>query len=57
MNISILLRYSGIWESGVSYERYKSDGIAVGQTISFVNFKSAIATELEIDEMRKNLKI
>jgi len=53
MNISILLRHSGIWESDVRYERYKIDGIVVGENISFVNLKSAIAAELNVDESKK----
>jgi len=55
MNISILLRHSGIWESEVIYERYKSDGIVVGENISFMNLISAIATELHIHESKKNI--
>jgi len=51
MNISILLRYSGIWESDVSYER------VVGENISFVNLISAITAELVIDELKKNIEI
>ena len=57
MNISILLRHSGIWESDVRYEQYKIDGIVVGENISLVNLKSAIATELNIDESKKNMEI
>jgi len=57
MNISILLRHSGIWASEVNYEGYKSDGIVVGQSISFMNLKAAITAELEIDEVRKNIEI
>jgi len=38
------LRYSEIWLSDLSYEQYNSDGIVVGQMISFVNLKSAIDT-------------
>ncbi|KAK4731927.1 hypothetical protein R3W88_024915 [Solanum pinnatisectum] len=53
MNISILLRYSGLWESDVRYERYKSDGMVVGENISFVNLISVIAAELAIDELKK----
>jgi len=51
MNISILLRHSGIWESDVSYER------VVGENISFVNLISAITAELVIDELKKNIEI
>jgi len=40
----------------VRYERYKSDEIVVDQNIYFVNLKSAIATELKMDELRKKLK-
>ncbi|XP_049374388.1 uncharacterized protein LOC125839457 [Solanum verrucosum] len=57
MNISILLRHSGIWESDVRYEQYKIDGIVVGENISLVNLKSAIAAELNIDESKKNIEI
>ncbi|XP_015068767.1 uncharacterized protein LOC107013352 [Solanum pennellii] len=57
MNILILLRHSGIWESAVTYERYKSDGIVVGENISFMNLISAIAAELGIDESKKNIEI
>jgi len=48
-----LLRESEIWVSEMSYEGYKSDEIVVGQMISFVNLKSAIIDELEINEIRK----
>lgn len=41
----------------MSYKQYKSDEIVVGQSISFVNLKVAIAAKLEIDETRKNLKV
>ncbi|KAG5631756.1 hypothetical protein H5410_003473 [Solanum commersonii] len=57
MNISILLRHSGIWVSEVKYERYKSDGIVVGQSISFLNLKAAISVELDIDVSRKSIEI
>jgi len=57
MNISILLRHSGIWLSEVKYESYKSDGIVVGQSISFLNLKAAISAELDIDVSRKNIEI
>ncbi|KAG5585405.1 hypothetical protein H5410_045839 [Solanum commersonii] len=57
MNISILLRHSGIWVSGVNYECYKSDGIIVGQSISFLNLKAPISAELDIDAVRKNIEI
>ena len=53
MNISILLRHIGTWESDVIYERYKSDGIVVGENILFMNLISAITTELIIDESKK----
>ncbi|KAG5572841.1 hypothetical protein H5410_062607 [Solanum commersonii] len=56
MNISILLRYSGLWKSDVRYERYRSDGIVVSENILFVNLISAIATE-DIDELKKNIKM
>ncbi|KAK4709979.1 hypothetical protein R3W88_004492 [Solanum pinnatisectum] len=52
MNISILLRHSGVWESEIRYEKYGSDGIVVGENISFMNLVSAIAAELNIDELR-----
>ncbi|KAG5607401.1 hypothetical protein H5410_028893, partial [Solanum commersonii] len=57
MNISILLRHSGIWAREVNYEGYKSDEIVVGQLVSFMNLKAAITAELEIDEVRKNIEI
>ncbi|KAG5568092.1 hypothetical protein H5410_064891 [Solanum commersonii] len=57
MNISILLRHSGIWVSEVKYERYKSDGIVVGQSISFLNLKATILAELDIDVSRKSIEI
>ena len=50
MNIWILLRHSRSWENDVKYERYKSDGIVVGDNISFLNLILAIAAELGIDE-------
>jgi len=53
MNISILLRYYGLWKSDVRYKRYRSDGIVVSENISFVNLISAIAAELDIDELKK----
>ena len=53
MNITILLRHSGIWESEVKYNQYKSDGIVIGENISYMNLISAIATELNIDELKK----
>ncbi|XP_049367285.1 uncharacterized protein LOC125832180 [Solanum verrucosum] len=57
MNISILLRHSGSWESDVRYERYISDGIVVCENISFVNLISAIKAELGIDEFKKNIEV
>ena len=54
MNISILLRHSRLWESEIKYERYKSDGILVGEHVSFMNLVSTIAAELNIDDSRKN---
>ncbi|XP_049365477.1 uncharacterized protein LOC125830322 [Solanum verrucosum] len=57
MNISILLRHSGIWVSEVKYESYKSDEIVIGQSISFLNLKAAISAELDIDVSRKNIEI
>ena len=57
MNIAILLRHSGIWESEVTYKQYKSDGIVVGKNISYMNLISAIATELNIDELKRNIII
>ncbi|KAG5575384.1 hypothetical protein H5410_055518 [Solanum commersonii] len=53
MNISILLRHSGIWASEVNYEGYKSDEIVVGQSVSFMNLKAVNIAELEIDECIK----
>ncbi|XP_055800917.1 uncharacterized protein LOC129870240 [Solanum dulcamara] len=57
MNIIILLRHSGVWQSKVSYERYKSDGIVVGDNVSYSNLKTIIAVELTIDESVKNIEI
>jgi len=57
MNISILLRYSRVWESEIKYERYKSDGIVVDEYVSFMNLVSTIAAELNIDESRKKIEI
>ena len=57
MNISILLRHSGIWVSDVNYEGYKVDGIVVGHFISFVNLKTLILSELEIDTVTKDIEI
>lgn len=56
MNISILIRHSGIWESDILYNRYQSDGIIIGDNIFFVNLRAAIAAELGIDERRKKLR-
>ncbi|KAG5580772.1 hypothetical protein H5410_051399 [Solanum commersonii] len=36
-------------------DTYRSDGIVVGENISFVNLISVIATELHIDESKKNI--
>jgi len=57
MNISILLTHSGVWESEINYERYKNDGILVGEDVSFMNLVSRIAAELNIDESRKNIEL
>ncbi|KAG5620617.1 hypothetical protein H5410_005835, partial [Solanum commersonii] len=57
MNILILLRHSRVWESEVRYERYRSDGIVVGENIPFINLVSAIVVELNIDELRKKIEI
>ena len=57
MNISILLRHSGIWVSDVNYEGYKVHGIVVGHSISFVNLKTLILSELEIDTVTKDIEI
>ncbi|KAG5609648.1 hypothetical protein H5410_020929 [Solanum commersonii] len=57
MNITILLRHSGIWVSDVSYEGYKVDGIVVGESISFMNLKALILAELEIDGVTKDIEI
>ncbi|KAH0736956.1 hypothetical protein KY290_035661 [Solanum tuberosum] len=57
MNITILLRHSGIWVSDVNYEGYKVDGIVVGESISFMNLKALILAELEIDGVRKDIEI
>ncbi|KAG5579659.1 hypothetical protein H5410_050286 [Solanum commersonii] len=37
----------------MSYEGYKSDGIVVGQSISFMNIKAVISVELDINEISK----
>ena len=57
MNVSILLRHSEIWVNEVQYESYKSDGIVVGDSMSFSNLKIAIAAELDINVSRKNIEI
>ena len=57
MNISILLWHSGIWVTDVNYESYKVDGIVVGHSISFVNLKTLILSELEIDTVTKDIEI
>lgn len=57
MNISILLRHSSVWENDVKYKRYMSDEIVVGDNISFVYLKTAIAVELNVDERKKKLLI
>ena len=57
MNISILLRHYGIWVSDVNYEGYKVDGIVVGHSISFVNLKTLILSELEIDTLTNDIEI
>ncbi|KAG5611446.1 hypothetical protein H5410_022727 [Solanum commersonii] len=57
MNISILLRHSGIWVSDVNYEGYKVDQIVIGQSITFMNLKALILAELEIDGVRKDIAI
>ena len=57
MNISILLRHSGIWVSNINYEGYKVDGIVVGHSISFVNLKTLILSELEIYTVIKDIEI
>ena len=57
MNISILIRHSGIWVNKLHYESYKIDGIVVGDSISFSNLKIAIAAELDIDVSRKDIEI
>lgn len=48
MNVSILISHCGIWESNILYSQYKSDKIIVGDNISFINLKAAIASELGI---------
>lgn len=57
MNISILIHHSEIWEFNVLYSGYKSDGIVVGENISFVNLRYAIAVVLDINEQTKKLEI
>ena len=56
MNISILLRHSGVWESEVRYEQFKTNVIVVGENISFVNQISIIVAELNIDELINKLR-
>lgn len=55
MNISILLRHSGVWENDGEYKSYFSDDIVIGDNVSFVNLKAAIAAELRIDDSRKKM--
>lgn len=55
MNILILLRHSGSCESDVRYEGYKIDVMLVGENTLFVNLISAIAAELGINELKKNI--
>ena len=57
MNISILPRHSRNWVSDVNYEGYKVDGIVVGHSISFVNMKTLILSEHEIDTVTKDIEI
>lgn len=38
-----------------STKRYRSDGIVMGNNISFVNLKATIVAELEMDERRKTI--
>ena len=57
MNISILLQHSEIWVINFNYEDYKVDGIVVAQLITFMNLKALILAELEIEGVRKDIKI
>ncbi|XP_055800718.1 uncharacterized protein LOC129870128 [Solanum dulcamara] len=57
MTIPILLRHSGVWQSDITYEKYKSDGIVVGDNVSYSNLKAAIAAELSMDESEKKIEI
>ncbi|KAM3239450.1 hypothetical protein P3L10_014484 [Capsicum annuum] len=57
MNIPILLRHPGIWESETSYKSYKSDAIIVSESITSLKLISTIAMELDIDEVRKKIEV
>ena len=47
-NVAVQFRHFGIWKNNVVYSRYKSDGVVVGNTISFFNLKSTIAQNFSI---------
>lgn len=57
MNVSILLWHGEIWELDVVYSRYKSNKIIVGDNISFLNLRTAITAELDVNKQRKKIKI
>ncbi|KAF3652232.1 hypothetical protein FXO38_16222 [Capsicum annuum] len=57
MNIIMLLRNSRSWQSEYLYEQYKSDGIIVSESITFLKLISTISTELNIDGGRKEIEV
>ncbi|KAM3287267.1 hypothetical protein P3S67_020697 [Capsicum chacoense] len=57
MNIPILLRHSGIWELKIIYQSYKSDAIIILESINFLKLIATIAMKLNIDEVRKKIKV
>lgn len=56
INISVLLRHSGVRINDIKYEGYKSDVIVVGEHVTHEKLIFAIAVELEIDESRKKFE-
>ncbi|KAM3356860.1 hypothetical protein P3S68_023574 [Capsicum galapagoense] len=56
MNISVLLRHSGVWINEIEYVGYTSDGIVVSEHVSYDKLISTIAVELEIDESGKRIE-
>ena len=57
MNIPILLRYFGFWESKIIYQSYESDAIIVLESITFLKLIAIIAMKLNIDEVHKKIKV